>query len=112
MSEGRTEQLYLVGPTAIPEAGLLVTVTLPGAAETVSQAALAEVQGFLALLGRFYEALGGAGLRVEKLREARFDLPRLALASGPGESIPVDKFVEAFTRWVAMERERPPSGPD
>jgi hypothetical protein len=101
---GRTEQLYLVGPVARPELGLLVTVTLPGTAESVSQAALAEVQGFLDLLARFYLALGGAGLRVEKLREARFDLPRLSLASGPGESIPIDKFVETFTRWVGLER--------
>lgn len=103
-ADQRTEQLYLVAPEALPDQGLLVTVTLPGIAGSVSQAALTEVQGFLDLLGRFYVALGGSGLRIEKLREARFDLPRLALASGPGDSIALDKFVEAFTRWVALER--------
>lgn len=101
---GRTERLYFVGPVLRPALGLLVTFTLPGTGEGVSRAALTEVEGFLALLGRFYLSLGGGGLRVEQLREARFDLPRVSLASGEGGSIPIETFVAAFGRWVAAER--------
>lgn len=99
----RLEHLYLLTSRARPELGLMVTVKMPG--DPPSAAALEEVQRFLGLLGKFYETLGGSGLVVEKLREARFDLPSLPLESGPGDSIPVDKFVETFARWVQVERE-------
>lgn len=103
----RLEHLYLLASRARPELGLVVTVKLPGAPP--SAVALEEVQRFFDLLGRFYVTLGGAGLSIEKLREARFDHPSLALESGPGESIPVDRFVETFARWIAVERGAGPS---
>jgi len=96
--------LYLLTPAGRDDLALMVTVTLP-----VERPALVleEVERFFALLIQLYATMGGpTPLQVQRLREARLDTPRLALSSeleGRAD-IPLEKFVEAFSRWIADQR--------
>jgi len=98
----RHELLYQVTPRALPERSLLVTVTAPG---PLAPEAASDLDAFLSLLAGLYRSLGGAGLEVRRIREATFDAPRLSLgAPGEAKDVPLEQFVEVFTRWIAEER--------
>lgn len=102
----RDEHLYLLSPAERDDLALMVTVTLPVERPAV---VLEEVERFFGLLVQLYETMGGpTALQVQRLREARLNTPRLALSSELEDraDIPLEKFVEAFSRWIAVQRER------
>jgi hypothetical protein len=99
----RREWLYLMRPVRLPHLGLTVTIGLP---EDRVEIARPDLEGFLELLATAYAAMGGQELEIVALREARLDLPALAVSSGAGvEGFSVDRFVEVFRRWILQERE-------
>ena len=99
----RRELLYLIRPVVLVDAGLMASVGVP---EHTYEAALPDLERFLELLEQAYLVLGGQGLEITQLREARLNTPKIGLSAGTGEDLPIEQFLEVFRGWIALERER------